>query len=128
MPCFAMPLAKRSYRPACSPRPCTTAKVIAAPTCGHARSAILPPSADSTNPSAATALSGAKVPEASEDLERFLLGLQQRWRVRSDAAEGIRPLGARRALRVKAEGRRVEEDAFPLHLLDHRAFRQHVLQ
>src|SRR5256885_17215777 len=73
-------------------------------------------------------VSAAKVAEAAQDLERLLLGLHQRRRVGPDPIQRVRPLGPRRALRVKAERGRIEEDAFAGHLLDHGALGKHVLE
>src|SRR5713226_10293670 len=123
-----MAFAKRSYRRAWSPSPCTTANVNSAPALGHARYESLVPSADSMVPSRARVPSAGKVPEASEDLERFLFSLEQRRRVGPDAEQGISPLGARRTLRVKPESRRIKEDALALNFLDHGAFRKDLLQ
>src|ERR1700680_4668058 len=123
-----MPWAKRSYRPECSPRPCTTANVISAPGFGQARNTILVPSADSTAPSVASAFSAAKMPEAPKDLERFVLSLEQRRGVGPDAAQRVCPFGARGAPRMKPKCGWVEEDALALNLLDHRPLCQHVLQ
>src|SRR5690348_838247 len=78
--------------------------------------------------SVATAPSGAKVAEASQDLERLLLRLEEGGRVGADAAERVGPLGARRAHRVEAKCRRVEEDALALHLFDDGALGEHVLE
>src|SRR5207237_6458111 len=79
-------------------------------------------------PSVTTPVSAAKVPESTQDLQRFLLGLEQRRRMGADAAQRIRPLGAGRALGVQPEGRRIEEDALALDLLDYGSLRQHVLE
>src|SRR5438477_279617 len=79
-------------------------------------------------PSVTTPVSAAKVPESTQDLQRFLLGLEQRRRIGADAAQRIRPLGAGRALGVQPEGRRIEEDALALDLLDYGSLRQHVLE
>src|SRR4029077_6100854 len=128
MSCLAMPVANRSYRPACSPMPCTTAKVICASACGHARYARVVPSAEANEPWAVSALSRAKVAETSQDLQRLLLRFEQGRRVRADPAKRVCPLGTRWALRVQTEGRRIEEDALAFDLLDHRPFRQHVLE
>src|SRR5438105_3437861 len=69
----AIPRANRSYRPLCSPSPCTTANVIFAVGSSHARNASLVPSEELIEPCAATALSGAKV--AHEDRDDQGVGL-----------------------------------------------------
>src|ERR1700730_19090960 len=79
-------------------------------------------------PSVTSAFSAAKMPEASEDLERLLFSFKQRRGVGPDSAEGVCPLRARRTLRVKAECRRVEQNPLALDLLDHRPLRKHVLK
>src|SRR5690348_2480166 len=123
-----MPRANRSYRPLCSPWPWTTAKVIRAPGTGQARYASLVPSEEVRKPLLACAPSGAKVTEPAEDLERLLLGLEQSGGVSADPAECVGPLGARRALGMEPESRRVEEDSLALDLLDHRSFGEDVFE
>ena len=53
-----------------------TAKFILAPFTGQARYEILVPSAEVTKPPAERVASAAKVTEATQDFEGFLLGLQ----------------------------------------------------
>ena len=60
--------------------------MILAPEMGHDRYASLVPSAELMNPLAASAPSAAKVTEATQDLQRLLLGFEQRWRVSADTA------------------------------------------
>src|SRR5712664_204845 len=127
-PYLVMACAKRSYRRAWSPSPCTTANVNSALVLGHARYESLVPSADSIVPSRARVPSAGKVPEASQDFERFLFSLEQRRRAGADAEQGISPLGTRRTLRVKPESRRIEEDPLALNFLDHGALRKDLLQ
>src|SRR2546423_2017340 len=69
------------------------------------------------NPLLTCALSGAKMPESTQDLKRLLLCLEQRRRICSDATERVCPLGARRPLGVEPECRRIEEDSLALDLL-----------
>src|SRR5450759_2084833 len=128
MQCSAIPAANRGKRRAWSPRPCTTAKVMAAPDCGQARYASFVPSADSIEVAPVTTPSGTKVPEAPKNLERLLLCLEQRRGIGADAAKRVGPFGAGRALRMKSKCRWIEEDALALDLLDHRSFGKHVLE
>src|SRR6266568_3345386 len=102
-----------------------TAKVSGAPGRDHARYAILVPSTESTKPAAEASVSAAKMPEASQDLERFLFGLQQRWRICANATQRVCPLRTLWTLRVEPERGRVEKYPFSFNLLDHRPFRQH---
>src|SRR6266852_402961 len=127
-PYLVMACAKRSYRRAWSPSPCTTANVSSASALGHARYESLVPSADAMVPSRARVPSAGKVPEASQDFERFLFSLEQRRRIGTDAEQRIGPLGARRTLRMQPESRRIEEDALALNFLDHGAFRKDLLK
>src|SRR4051812_36637921 len=105
----AIPRAKRSYRPLCSPRPWTTAKVMFAIGSSQARKASLVPSAELMEPCAATALSGAKVPEPSQDLERLLFRFEQRGRIGAHPAQRVRPLWTGWAHRVEPESWWIEE-------------------
>src|SRR5579859_2110460 len=108
-PLRAIPAAKSLYRPACSPSPWATAKVIFAPGCGHARKAIRVPSREPTVP-AAVAVSATEMAKAAQDLQRLLLRFEQGRRIGADSVQRVGPFGARRALRVQPEGRRVEQD------------------
>ena len=66
--------------------------------------------------------------EAAKDLECFLLSLEQGGRIGSDSVKGIRPLGARGALRVQPEGRRVEQDSLARDLFDHGPLGEDLLE
>src|SRR5438045_4268564 len=123
-----MPRANRADLPLCSPSPCTTANVRVAAESGHARKASRVPSAELKKPCVASAPSGGKVPETSQDLERFLFRLEQRRRIGSNSAKRVGPLGAGRTHRVQPERGRVEEDALAFDLLDHRSLGKHFLQ
>src|SRR2546430_11909130 len=74
------------------------------------------------------AVSGAKVTESAEDLERFLLRFEKGRCVRPDTAQRVGPLGAGWALGMQPEGGWVEKDALALDLLDYRPFGEHVLE
>src|ERR1700716_2136163 len=117
MPRRPMASANAAYRPACSPRPWTTANVIPAPDRGHERYAILVPSSAAITPSAATA-PAAKMAEAPQDLERLLPGFEQGGGIGSDSIQRVSPPGAGRALRVQPERWWIEEDALAFDLLD----------
>src|SRR5258706_8889240 len=80
------------------------------------------------SPVVGVAVSGTKVAQTSEDLQRFLFSLHQGGGVRADAAERVGPFGAGGALRVEAERRWVEEDALALDLFDHGSLGEHVLE
>src|SRR4051812_14827317 len=113
-----------------------TANVIAAApllvsvfSIGQARKASLVPSVEWRVPSRlVSALSGPKVTEAPQDLERLLLCFEQGRGVGPHPTQGVGPLGARRAQRVQPEGRRIEKDALALDLLDHRSFGEDVFE
>src|SRR6266851_1408115 len=62
-PYLVMACAKRSYRRAWSPSPCTTANVSSAPALGHARYESLVPSADAMVPSRARYPQPARCPK-----------------------------------------------------------------
>src|SRR3981081_2067705 len=68
------------------------------------------------------------MPEPSKDLECLLLRLHQCRRVGANAAEGVGPFRAWRALRVESERWGIEEDSLALNLLDDRPLGQHVLE
>src|SRR6266550_5160731 len=80
------------------------------------------------NPLAVSAPSAAKVTEATQDLQRFLLGFEQRWRVGADAAQRVSPIRAWRALGMGTECRWIKEDPLAFDLLNHRALCQDVLE
>src|SRR5438132_1514811 len=103
--------------------------VTLAPETGHDRYASLVPSAELMNPLLATsAPSGAKVSEPTQNLERLLLGFEQRRRVRADAAQRVSPLRAGRALGMEAKCRWIKEDPLAFDLLDHRPLGQDVFE
>src|SRR5260370_27770999 len=78
-------------------------------------------------PLAAAAVSGAKVAESAEDLERLLLRFEQGRRVSADPAQRIRPFRAGWALGVQPESGWVKENALALDLLDHWSLGEHVV-
>src|SRR5260370_14620188 len=123
-----MPRANRSWRPLCSPCPWISARVSLSSGTGQALYASLVPSGELMNPLAAAAVSGAKVAESAEDLERLLLRFEQGRRVSADPAQRIRPFRAAWALGVQPESGSVKENALALHLLNHWSLGEHVLE
>src|SRR6267142_2764104 len=96
---------------------------------GQARKVSLVPSVESRVPSSVvSAPSGAKVTEASEDLQRLLLCFEQGGGVGPHAAQSVGPLGAWGAHRVESKRGRIEKDALVLDLLDDRPLGEHVFQ
>jgi len=86
------------------------------------------PSADSIVPSRARVPSAGKMTEASQDLERFLFGLQQGRCVSPDPEQCVSPLRAGRALRVKSKRRGVEEDPLAPNSFDHGPLGEDLLE